>query len=388
MSSTTENASILALAEGILSNTKSLIEQLNASNTALPTFSATSQALPTTPDFQALQIRLKAQLEDLQLLVSGPASFYRHFLVRGYEIATFQLALDFEFFTIVPSKGSISVEDLAEQAGLDVDRTGRLMRMLITQRFFTEPNPGFFSHNSFSIALQKDEEIRSMVHFSFDEILKACAESGAAIKADPYNSDGLHCPFYKRFGVPIFDYYEKNPQYAGRFAKAMAGWVKTNGYSWADLRGTVVDMGGGSGHVSVELAQAFPHLSFAVQDGDGTMLALGPKLLTPDLKDRISFTQASFFEPQKHLGAAAYLIRQCTHNWADADVVRIFKSMVPALEGSAPGTTIERIWERERRHVDMVMLVCYGSKERTVKEFDKLLKEADESLSEPWDKRY
>ena len=122
------------------------------------------------------------------------------------------------------------------------------------------------------------------------------------------------------------------------------------------------------------------------------MLALGPKFLNPGLKDRISFTKADFFAPQKHLGAAAYFIRQCTHNWADADVVRIFKSMVPALEASAPGTPflindmilpepgskMERLWERERRLVDMVMLVCYGAKERTVKEFDTLLRVADE----------
>jgi hypothetical protein len=65
MSSTTENTSILALAEGILANTKSFIEQLNTSKTSLPTFSTTSQALPITPDFQTLQIRLKTQLEDL-----------------------------------------------------------------------------------------------------------------------------------------------------------------------------------------------------------------------------------------------------------------------------------------------------------------------------------
>jgi hypothetical protein len=28
-----------------------------------------------------------------------------------------------------------------------------------------------------------------------------------------------------------------------------------DGYPWAELQGTVVDMGGGSGHVSVELAE-------------------------------------------------------------------------------------------------------------------------------------
>lgn len=61
----------------------------------------------------------------------------------------------------------------------------------------------------------------------FDEMLKASAEASVAIKASPFESDSVHCPFYTRFGVPIFDYYEKYPQNAGRFAKAMAGWRKS-----------------------------------------------------------------------------------------------------------------------------------------------------------------
>ena len=121
------------------------------------------------------------------------------------------------------------------------------------------------------------------------------------------------------------------------------------------------------------------------------MLAQGERLLSDDVRDRISFTRANFFEPQQHMAAAAYLIRQCTHNWADHDVVTILKSVVPGLEGSAPqtpllindmilpepGTTVSRIWERERRQADMVMLVCYGAKQRTITEFKALLYESD-----------
>lgn len=121
------------------------------------------------------------------------------------------------------------------------------------------------------------------------------------------------------------------------------------------------------------------------------MLDQGQRLLSDDVRDRITFTKANFFEPQQYTGAAAYLIRQCTHNWADHDVVTILRSVVPGLEGSAPGTPllindmilpepgsgVSRIWERERRQADMIMLVCYGAKQRTVTEFNTLLKEAD-----------
>lgn len=122
------------------------------------------------------------------------------------------------------------------------------------------------------------------------------------------------------------------------------------------------------------------------------MLAVGEKNAPAELRDRLSFTQANFFTAQQYKGAAAYLIRQCTHNWADHDVVTMLKAIVPGLEGSAPGTPllindmimpepgakdVPRVWERERRQADMVMLMCYGAKQRTISELQGLLKEAD-----------
>lgn len=127
-----------------------------------------------------------------------------------------------------------------------------------------------------------------------------------------------------------------------------------------------------------------------MQDSNADMLAEGQESLPKDLDGRVAYTQHSFFDPQPVKDAAAFLIRQCTHNWADNDVVTIFKSFVPGLEASGPETpllindiiipepgTWPRHQERVVRQVDMVMLVNCGAKQRTKAEFEALLKEAD-----------
>jgi hypothetical protein len=134
----------------------------------------------------------------------------------------------------------------------------------------------------------------------------------------------------------------------------------------------------------------YPQLDFVVQDSNVDMLAEGEESLSNDLQSRVKYSQHSFFDPQPVKDVAAFLIRQCTHNWADKDVVKIFKAFVPGLENSSPNTPLlindiiipePGVWPRHQervvRQVDMVMLVNCGAKQRTEAEFRTLLKEAD-----------
>jgi len=121
------------------------------------------------------------------------------------------------------------------------------------------------------------------------------------------------------------------------------------------------------------------------------MYAAGQELLTDDLRDRVSFMQHSFFEPQPLGNAAAFILRACALNWCDKDVITMFRSLVPGLERSKPDTPLlindlimpppgawERGYERGMRQIDLIMLVGFGGKLRTEVEFAALLKEADE----------
>ena len=60
-----------------------------------------------------------------------------------------------------------------------------------------------------------------------DELLKAAVESSVSLKVTPHESDSVHCPFYTRHGAPAFQFYAANPEKAGRFARAMAGYRKS-----------------------------------------------------------------------------------------------------------------------------------------------------------------
>ncbi|KAJ2995406.1 hypothetical protein NUW58_g1278 [Xylaria curta] len=158
-------ASLLTLAEDVLKQTQDIVTYLRANNIPEPTFAVDSDPTPESAEYSALQSSLTASLEDLQRLVEGPRKFLRSVCLLGLELTTFQIALDFDFFTIVAPGQEISVSELAKKAGLDADRTRRTVNMLMTHRFFQESRPGWISHSSSSVVLFQDPEIRAAVHY-------------------------------------------------------------------------------------------------------------------------------------------------------------------------------------------------------------------------------
>lgn len=110
-----------------------------------------------------------------------------------------------------------------------------------------------------------------------------------------------------------------------------------------------------------------------------------------DLSGRIAFQKHDFFTPQPVRDAAAFLLRQCLHNYNDSDSIKILRAVVPALEQCEPGTpllindvvlpdssTVTRYEENHLRQVDFCMLALLGAKQRSQRDFESLLKKADE----------
>ena len=98
--------------------------------------------------------------------------------------------------------------------------------------------------------------------------------------------------------------------------------------------GTIVDVGGSHGQVSIAIAQKHPKVKCIVQDLPDTIIGLNSQL-PEHLKGRISGMEHDFLTPQPVKGADIYLLRWIFHDWSDKYCIKILQSLVPALKKGA-----------------------------------------------------
>ena len=135
-----------------------------------------------------------------------------------------------------------------------------------------------------------------------------------------------------------------------------------------------MDVGGSRGFQCVAIAQSFPDLHFVVQDLPD-MIDGAKNALPTNVESRISFMEHDFFTEQP-VSADIYLFRIIFHNWSDANVIKILKATVPAMQSGArvvvndylipePGI-LPPIREREVRYVFLVLSMATRSPFSTV----------------------
>ncbi|KAI1827428.1 putative O-methyltransferase [Xylaria intraflava] len=394
------NSLLLEKAREVLAQAESLVKYYEAKGVAEPDFSPSSASHPSDREFDTLRINLTQAAEDAILLANGPLQWLRTFICHQHDLGAWQIALRFKYFSIIPVGQSMTVKEMASIAKMDEDRLGRVMKLLASQRCFQELEEGVYEHTSLSAFVANNKDIEATIAFQADEMFEAASLTATSVEQQPFTSTPDNSAFNIRFGTTPYKWYAANPARGARFAAAMAGLVQMNKdtlelrdrFPWASLgKTTVVDVGGGSGHISIYLANEFPDLEFIVQDVNTVMLVEGPKRADyPPVEKRVSFMQYDFNQPQPVHNAGLFFMRQIIHNYNDETSVKIFKSFVPAMEKCSPNTSLlindmvlppantePKVQEHHLRQIDMAMLNGYAAKQRTLKEFTDLLKEAD-----------
>ncbi|KAK8017139.1 O-methyltransferase [Apiospora marii] len=392
---------IVQLANTISESVTKMQAALSAKGIPSPTFDEGYKLdlpLELTHDHDAV-LDATAELHDLML---EPLNLiHRH---GGHNNSLcLQAIAEFNMADMVPPDGQVSFGEIASQTPLTEGMTARLLRHAMTMRVFREPVPGMVAHTAASRTLHRSAA-NDWLQAGTKEMWPAAVKMVDALREWPASEEPNETGYFlsnDRSGT-IYEAFAQDTARAERWAKGMAVFSErpqfslsyvTDYYDWAALgpEAQVVDVGGSQGHVSMALATRFPNLRTVVQDMESVVdkatAAADQQEEELRLGDRCSFMAHDLFAPQPVKGADVYFLRWVLHNWSDKYCLLILRALVPALRPGArvliqeslmPEPGAIAIWkEKNLRATDLNMAAAFNSQERTVAEFESLMRQAD-----------
>ena len=168
----------------------------------------------------------------------------------------------------------------------------------------------------------------------------------------------------QRYGRGFWEDLAEHPHLRESFDRQMTHRFRTEiprfvkGFDWARFE-SIVDVGGGRGDLLAAILTAHPHMR-------GHLLDLEPPAT---LHERAQVTAGSFFDPLP-AGADAYLLVDILHNWDDEHVHRI---LARCAETGGRVLVIESV--RPWSGFNLVMLIMFGGRDRTVEQYQALAAE-------------
>jgi hypothetical protein len=271
----------------------------------------------------------------------------------------------------------------------------RLLRGVVVLGLATADAEGRFAATPTLRWLRSDEprSMRDAALFLGGAAYRAWAELAVAV------SEG-QSPFERALGAGLWEYMAANPEEGAAFNGAMRGMSFLVEQSLAAAlevgEATIVDVGGGHGHLVAALLERNPSARGKVYDQPHLESEASDYLAARGLADRCEFLGGSFFESVPGDGEV-YLLKWILHDWAEEDCVAILRVIRAAI---APGgrlvvlerplpelSELTRDRERARPSVlaDLQMLAMSGpgaSQERTDAQYEALLGAGGFSLRE------
>ncbi len=191
--------------------------------------------------------------------------------------------------------------------------------------------------------------------------------------------------YEKMLGMPIFDYLAQHPDEASLFSETMVGIhgaepaAVAEAYDFTGV-GTIVDVGGASGHMLATILERYPaargiliDLPHVVTDAPAVLAARG-------VADRVTIEGGRFFERVPE-GGDAYILSHIIHDWNEELCQTILTNCRRAMKPTSKLLLVEMVLPpgdapHPGKMLDIMMLVGPGGQERTEAEYVPLLAKA------------
>ncbi|PLB54881.1 O-methyltransferase [Aspergillus steynii IBT 23096] len=336
--------------------------------------------------------------DELHHLLSGPLGLILSSPGDQYLLLALQYIYRYNVAAHVPSNGHITFEELARATNVNVTDLSHFLRVAIGRHVFHEPKKHIITHTAASKLLVNHPMVKDWLMNIAEEFWPSLTRTVDATTKWPGSEEPNQTGYSLAHNTTEspFRVIESTPARHTQFINAMKYSHIHSAYSVSHLienydfgaigPGTIVDVGGSTGQVSIEIAKKYPQVRCIVQDIPDTIARLDGQVPI-EIRSRIRGMAHDFLTPQPVQGADIYLFRWILHDWSDKYCVKILRALVPALkEGSRvlvndicipdPGV-LGTAADRALRTMDISMKAFNNARERDAEAWESLFAKAD-----------
>jgi acetylserotonin N-methyltransferase len=199
--------------------------------------------------------------------------------------------------------------------------------------------------------------------------------------------EGTH-RWKQAFGLdgPIFSHFYRSEEAKREFLMGMHGYglisspEVASAFDLGRFR-CFVDLGGGTGHLAVAACRRYPNLRGVVFDLPEAAPLARELIATTEVADRISVAGGDFFTDPLPDGDI-FALGRILHDWTEEKVLKLLSRICGHLPDGGAVLIAEKLLDDDKsgprwaQFQNLNMLVCTEGKERTLAEYEALLKRA------------
>ena len=283
-------------------------------------------------------------------------------------------------------EGAQTAEKLAEATGTHAPSLYRVLRALASVGVFAEDQQKKFSLTALSETLRTDApgSLRAFATVELgEEHYPAWGELMHSVK-----TGGI--AFDHAFRMPVWKFFEQNPENAKTFNDAMTGMTLAMNeavlasYDFSSI-GKIIDIGGGHGSLLASILEATPKAKGVLFDAPPVIEGAKRRFASEGLTNRCELVAGDFFKSVPPDGDA-YILKWIIHDWDDERSIAILKNCHRAMAKDGKLLLVEAVVPpgsepHFSKFIDLNMLVMTGGRERTENEYRTLLTASGFELS-------
>ena len=274
--------------------------------------------------------------------------------------------------------GPRTAQELAERTNANADVLHRFLRALATEGVFVEGPPGTFANNAESETLRRGNVRRDIV-LVFESIYRAFAEAPAVAREGG-------SMFERFFGEDYWTWLHRDPELAMAFNRFMQSGAETrvdqvSNREWGEE--TVVDVGGGTGGLLLELLRRHPTLRGVVFDLPEVTGEAERRIKEAGFAERLTAVGGSFFDRVPD-GGDVYVLAKILHDWDDEPAAEILRTVRRAIPPHGRLLIVDWVVNEDDPAnavwSDIVMLALLNGRERSAAQWNELLRDTGFAL--------